>query len=201
MEWSGAPYGIRVGQVTDDSRELHEELQRAVFPRYQVGEEIGRGGMSIVYRAWDTVELRPVAIKVLKHQYSTVLGSHAVPSRDPAADTVAAPRHPSAPRLRPERQPSSTSPCPWSKGRRSRPAWSASRSFRSTGPADPFPGGCGARLRARHGSPPPRHQAQQSLRHAAIGRCWPTSASRRTSRRRSRRAPPAPAWSWGRRCT
>lgn len=74
MEWSGAPSGNRVGQVTDDSRELHEELQRAVFPRYQVGEEVGRGGMSIVYRGWDTVELRPVAIKVLKHQYSTVLG-------------------------------------------------------------------------------------------------------------------------------
>ncbi len=73
MEWSGAPYG-RVGQVTDDSRELHEELQRAVFPRYQVGEEIGRGGMSLVFRVWDTVELRDVAIKVLKHQYSTVLG-------------------------------------------------------------------------------------------------------------------------------
>jgi tRNA A-37 threonylcarbamoyl transferase component Bud32 len=73
MEWSGAPYG-RVGQVTDDSRELHEELQRAVFPRYQVGEEIGRGGMSVVFRGWDTAEMRSVAIKVLKQQYSTVLG-------------------------------------------------------------------------------------------------------------------------------
>jgi len=73
MEWSGAPYG-RVGQVADDSRELHEELQRAVFPRYQVGEEIGRGGMSVVFRGWDTTEMRSVAIKVLKQQYSTVLG-------------------------------------------------------------------------------------------------------------------------------
>ncbi|MEZ0335232.1 MAG: protein kinase, partial [Gemmatimonadales bacterium] len=29
---------------------------------------------SVVYRAWDTVDLRTVAIKVLKHQYATVLG-------------------------------------------------------------------------------------------------------------------------------
>ncbi len=74
MEWSDAPHGIRVGEVTNDSHELHEELQRAGFPRYQVGDEIGRGGMSVVYRAWDTVDLRTVAIKVLKHQYATVLG-------------------------------------------------------------------------------------------------------------------------------
>jgi eukaryotic-like serine/threonine-protein kinase len=74
MDWSGAPSGNRVGEVTEDSRELHEELQRAVFPRYQVGEVIGRGGMSVVFRGWDTVEMRSVAIKVLKQQYSTVLG-------------------------------------------------------------------------------------------------------------------------------
>jgi len=57
-----------------DSAELREELQRAVSPRYQVGEEIGRGGMAIVYRGWDTDDRRGVAFKVLKREFAGVLG-------------------------------------------------------------------------------------------------------------------------------
>ena len=74
MEWSGAPDAARVGHVSDDSDELREELQRALSHRYQVGEEIGRGGMAVVFKGWDTADRRAVAFKVLKRQYATVLG-------------------------------------------------------------------------------------------------------------------------------
>ena len=187
MEWSGAPYGP-VGQVTDDSRELHEELQRAVFPRYQVGEEIGRGGMSIVFRAWDTVELHPVAIKVLKHQYSTVLGPTRF-LREIRLQTEL--KHPGIlPLLDSGRSDSLlyyTMPLVEGETLQARLRAGAAATARHR-PADPLPGGCGARLRAREGGRPPGHKAQQPFRDCGIGRWWPTSVSRRTSRRRSTRA-------------
>jgi serine/threonine protein kinase len=74
MKRSGAPDTVGVGPVSHDSDELREELQRAVFPRYQVGDEIGSGGMAFVFKGWDTVDRRAVAFKVLKHEYTTVLG-------------------------------------------------------------------------------------------------------------------------------
>ena len=75
MQWSGAPDTADAGRLRDDSNESREELQRAVFPRYQVAEEIGRGGMAFVYRAWDTVDHRAVAFKVLKRYLGAALGS------------------------------------------------------------------------------------------------------------------------------
>jgi len=60
--------------VSDDSDELRKELQQAVAPRYQVAEEIGRGGMALVFRGVDTADERPVAFKVLKRQHAMVLG-------------------------------------------------------------------------------------------------------------------------------
>ena len=60
--------------MRDDAEGLREELQRAVFPRYEVGEAIGRGGMAFVYRAWDTTEHRSVAFKVLRREYARVMG-------------------------------------------------------------------------------------------------------------------------------
>jgi hypothetical protein len=74
MESSGVPEAVRVGRGSDDSDELREELQRAVFPRYRVGDEIGRGGMAFVFKGWDTVDRRAVAFKVLNHQHATMLG-------------------------------------------------------------------------------------------------------------------------------
>ena len=74
MDWSGAPDSVDAGRLRDDSNESREELQRAVFPRYQVADEIGRGGMAFVYRGWDTTEHRAVAFKVLKQHLGAVVG-------------------------------------------------------------------------------------------------------------------------------
>ena len=51
-----------------------ERLQAALSGRYEVEREIGAGGMATVFLARDLRHNRPVAIKVLKQQYSTVRG-------------------------------------------------------------------------------------------------------------------------------
>jgi tRNA A-37 threonylcarbamoyl transferase component Bud32 len=61
--------------VSDSAAELREELRGAVSPRYEVGEVIGRGGSSIVYRGWDTTERHAVAFKVLSREYAATLGN------------------------------------------------------------------------------------------------------------------------------
>ena len=38
--------------------------------RYEIHELIGVGGMAMVYRAYDTIDDRVVAIKILKDEYS-----------------------------------------------------------------------------------------------------------------------------------
>ena len=50
-------------------------LRTALADRYEVGEEIGRGGMAIVYRALDLRHHRPVALKVLLPQLAVALGA------------------------------------------------------------------------------------------------------------------------------
>src|ERR671933_2844378 len=44
---------------------LHARVSSALDHQYELGDEIGRGGMSVVYRARDLRLNRPVALKVL----------------------------------------------------------------------------------------------------------------------------------------
>ena len=57
---------------------LGAALEDALPDRYALGEEIGRGGMAIVYRARDLHHDRDVAIKVLRPELSAALGSDTV---------------------------------------------------------------------------------------------------------------------------
>ncbi len=54
---------------------LSDRLREAIADRYEIGSEIGRGGMAVVYRARDLKNHREVAIKVLKPGLSAVLGA------------------------------------------------------------------------------------------------------------------------------
>src|SRR5690242_15206406 len=53
------------GMMGPDNEPLHDRVVAALGDQYQVEGEIGRGGMSVVYRARDRRLNRPVAIKVL----------------------------------------------------------------------------------------------------------------------------------------
>ncbi|MDL2205513.1 Stk1 family PASTA domain-containing Ser/Thr kinase [Eubacteriales bacterium OttesenSCG-928-N13] len=43
---------------------------RILSNRYVLSEVVGTGGMAVVYRAWDRVQLREVAVKVLRSEYN-----------------------------------------------------------------------------------------------------------------------------------
>jgi len=51
-----------------------EQLRSALSDRYRIEEEIGRGGMATVYRAEDLRHKRPVAIKVMDPDVTSMLG-------------------------------------------------------------------------------------------------------------------------------
>ena len=58
---------VRAPTDYDDemSESLHERVIGALGAQYQIQDEVGRGGMSVVYRALDPRLNRPVAVKVL----------------------------------------------------------------------------------------------------------------------------------------
>ena len=44
-------------------------IGRVLSGRYEIQAVVGTGGMAVVYRAWDKIEKRTVAIKVLRPEY------------------------------------------------------------------------------------------------------------------------------------
>lgn len=55
--------------------EMLDRLRAAVSGQYEVGNEIGRGGMAVVYRAKDRQHGRAVAIKVMREELRTAVGA------------------------------------------------------------------------------------------------------------------------------
>jgi serine/threonine protein kinase len=64
MEGAGAALAERFSSTADDERE-RGRLAAVTAGRYEIQSEIGRGGMSRVFRAWDPLGRRLVAIKLL----------------------------------------------------------------------------------------------------------------------------------------
>ena len=44
-------------------------IGRVLSGRYEIQAVVGTGGMAVVYRAWDKIKKRTVAVKVLRPEY------------------------------------------------------------------------------------------------------------------------------------
>ncbi len=60
---------------TSDKADYLADLRVALADRYEIGDEVGSGGMSTVYRARDLRHDREVALKVLRHELASALGA------------------------------------------------------------------------------------------------------------------------------
>ncbi len=54
--------------------DLHERLSNALSDRYELGRELGRGGMAVVYLATDLKQGRQVALKVFQPDVAAAMG-------------------------------------------------------------------------------------------------------------------------------
>ena len=55
--------------------DLATRLRSALGERYRVEDELGAGGMAVVFRAHDLRHDRPVALKVLRPELATAIGA------------------------------------------------------------------------------------------------------------------------------
>ncbi len=80
-----------MGTLDESDANVRERLGRSLAGRYAIGGEIGRGGMAIVYLAQDCRHARSVAVKVLRPEVGTALGTERFQRE---VRTVAGLRHP-----------------------------------------------------------------------------------------------------------
>ncbi len=77
LSLNGISSAVREDDAADPGSEDAARVPLSPLPksRYLVGEEIGHGGMGVVYEAWDSQLQRRIAIKLLRHEERVKQGS------------------------------------------------------------------------------------------------------------------------------